>query len=109
VAPAAIAAPRRAQTLVADSSSAVCPTEAGSATLETRLRVTVVLDLPPLVGAVFGVGTPDELFSLLLAPLTGRTGRADDTAALDAFAAAWATCVGAPPTLPIALVRYAAG
>jgi hypothetical protein len=66
------------------------------------------MDLPPLIGAVFGVGTPAEWGSLLLAPLLGRTGRGEDTAPLDAFAAAWSACVGAPLPLPLALLRYAA-
>jgi hypothetical protein len=110
-APAAAAAQRRrAQSLFAgrDADGTVCPAESG-APLSTRLRVTVILDLPPLVGAVFGIGTPDELAALLLAPLLGRTGRAGDTAFLDAFAADWNACVGAPPTLPLALLRFSAG
>jgi hypothetical protein len=97
---------RAAQALAALPAS--CSGGAGGRVGE-RLGITVLLDLPPLVGAVFGVGTAEEWGSLLLAPLLGQTGRAADTAALDAFASAWAVCTGLPPETPLGLVRFAAG
>jgi hypothetical protein len=71
------------------------------------------VDVPPLVGSVFRIGTPDEFAALLWPALVGETGldlsAISQMNALRAFAASWAECVGTSTSLPIILEKFSAG